>query len=518
MRPELKSALESIEDERIPCELRVPTESYPESRQDRFKAFAQRHVLRDGLVDLSEVKDREEFTEQELAALEALGDKDYSAILGCGDEGFVEGELGVPAPPALRQLWLGFTPSGGWLRKVEFNSRKLKRTLTCSLWKAVFVAYWYDQSGKEVRELLASLPPVSLLDFFYRYDRLDPRECSAFAEPMTEEGRALPAKLVSKPSPEVVDWAEGEVERLLGSAADRAGCDTSLVLMVLASSLKKQEKLSDEVGALLNISSGSWLGRKYAALIKRLSDASLCSVLERELACYERSAHDPLVPLTDLCELTELLRALKSPSTEVLRRVFTPLIAFQQRHPRLAGVAVRDAELNQLLLSATEGQESPPEWQEFLSAVNQGNEDSLPPLRRPQSLVDVNTLASLDDAAVRQLRAVGLKVFGVDDERLILRRSTENRIAWLRYCAVDDDENRLVDVWLAKWQTARLFGFLFLPDGDKVVPHVSFSHSWFVARDGAVNRRLRSLRLNSRKESEPAELDDWAGYLESIQA
>ena len=519
MNTRTQELLKQLEDRKIPCALRAPLPGYPKSRQDIFRELVAETVPRDLSDDLSEAREVGQFSSEQLEVLKALSEKDYRAIIADSEDKLVAGQLGMPGPLGLRRMWLGLDDAGDWLRETEYQSKKLKRSVKCSIWKAIYVAYWFDNGAKQTRALFASLAPESYLNFFLRLQKNDPAQSSTFAEPMREYGSSLVGKLASAPTPAVTSWAEQQAQRLLAMSRDeRVDYDTSLVLAVLAASLGKKEMLSEELGGLLNFSAPSFLGSKYGAMIKRVPMACVEAAVEYELAGYRNLASEPLGYQGNLFEVSEALARQKWPSARLLEVVLGAASDYLARSPKLAAPALVGSGISEWLLAKLEASkelEPVPEQKELLRLLS-GEPEEPPTLERPRVVVDRNTLSSLGDPVQKQLSAIGELVFGEGDLSKVHGKVKAHQLAWVRCAAVDEDGNRLADIWTAMSGMASPFYVVFSPDSEKCVEGISSDRHGLVGEGARMHQLVEYLRFNWRQGEFPEVLNDWETYLKTI--
>ncbi|HSC88305.1 MAG TPA: hypothetical protein VLC09_13575 [Polyangiaceae bacterium] len=513
----LDLVLASLEDLRVPLSVHANTymavPKLADTRSRRFKRLLE-DLARDFSDKFSEVKEAHEFSAEQLAKLEVLSQKDYALLLGDHDDETFR-SVGVPTPLGLRRLWLGFDDAGDLARPVDFSHKGTSYRF--SLWKALYITYWFGGGPTKTRKLLAELAPEALCECFLRDRELDPDRKSTFWEPINECGRELLEKAVKTPSPELTAWARARAEGLLALPPEERGfLDTSILLAVLCAQLGKKELLPERYHPLFTLEPASMLSRSFGALVKKLPESVLFSAAREALSAFvdEQAMADPLRDIGGFWSLDPLWPHTKS--NELFELAAGAAKSFFASHgPIAADQLSRSGTLDWLEARLMANPKLAHHAPAFASIRT---EKGAPPpqIKQPEVLVDRNTVRDMPPIVVAQALTIA-RDMGVGQSLDEFWAWTEDQpIAWTRCAIVDPFERPVADVWLGCHKGDPIFGHVFRPATTSRLENVGRRSGQLVGVAPGGQELVRRLDYPARSVFSPEVIWDWAKYLATL--
>jgi len=467
-----------------------------------FEQMVEEFLPRDMDDEFSEARVAKDFTPAQLGYLEMLSAHDFSRIL---DSDRLFTDIGVPKGLGARRVWLGFDPSISLSRAWSVEHKGKKRSGT--LWQAIYVAYWWEQKPKVVKELLSELPPEELFDFFYRWDEMTFDRKDPFCEAITEHGREFLAKYAKEPTKGLLAWAERRAEEVRsGSEPEPETRDTWAVLAVLASRLPKKGSFGPEHEALFfsgrrTVPDGAagtsvwltapeeWRLRFLETKLRPLLSKEMPAPLEAQWFFELRYLPFRSMKLSE-AELTVIYRAVVR-AWELDSAMLTWGVGPELKNlglKQIPAIDVKSASERKARAWIAKGCVPGP-----IAKVQESSS---------YTLVEPASMGALSAVERAQLRAVGRSYFdkdGTEDE--VMRWGLEQSIMFGFVKLQNRRGQRVGDGWFGFSGGQRFVGYLFEPDATERIPNVLLGGGDFVGWTRADHIRAQQAGLKARTRS-----------------
>lgn len=450
----------------------------------------------------SEARVAADFSGAQLQQLKRLSEEDFSRVL---DSEKLFSSIGVPDGVGARRVWLGFDQSIELARPwpVEYQGSTRQGTL----WQAIYVAYWWEEKGNKVKELLSQLPPEQLFDFFYRWDEMTFDKKDLFCEAITEYGRELLPKYLKTPTQGLVDWAEGRLAGIWdGRELEPETRDNWLVLAVLGTQLGKKGTHRAEAERLLTLGVPTILdGATGKKVWTAVPEEWRLRYLERKLAPFLTEASPPPLSGQWFTEFKELpLGAMKLSDAERLiiyraavraweldEAVFAWETAF---HLQKAGL--------ELVTSTHGGSAAERGLRDWIAAGYPSGDIERTKQSSTYVIVEPGHLSELSAVERAQLVSVGQHYLGRSGtEEEIVRWALERFIMFGFVKLMNRRGQRVGDAWFGFVRGRRFVGYLFEADQTDPLPDIHLGSGDLVGRTRPAHVRAQLAGVKVRTSS-----------------